>query len=983
MNEFGPGPDLLERSTLLSEFNRIAVHDHLCFFYDNLPEWQACVAEYVKNGLERGEKCCYIHDTHTARQVRDALKGGGIKLSEAETSGQLKIIHGHKAYLKNGVFSSQYIIEFLISQTKAALAQGYSALRVTGETAWIIQRVPGWENILEYEARINREISFLYPCTIMCQYEYSRFEDDLISSILITHPKVIKNNQVLANTYFVANATVFNQAPTEKHAQFLLNNIVREDKRERTLSNISQNLQIFFRNSPSTVLITDEAGHYLDANQAALNYLECSREELLQKTIWDTCPPRFLAQKRQQWAQKQSHNNIEVEYLVKGRIKTMVFNLIPFFSQDKYLIYGIGQDITDNKKTLLELKQSEEKFRRLYLSMNEGMVVHQMIYDDAGKAVDYIIIDVNPAYESITGLKCEQIRNQKSVDIYHTPEPPFFEIYQKVVESGEPAILETYFEPIQKYLKLSVFSYQKGSFATVFTDISENTQLAEKNNHLATMVESSNDAIIGINQYGIITSWNSGATCNFGYAADEMIGQPFSILAPSGLNRMLPQFIQNLKNGVSTQHASGICLKKDQTQIFVDVAVSPLRDNEGRFTGAVSIARDISDRIRMENSLKASEEKYRLLFENANEGVFVVQDERIKLFNPKLQAIIGYNDAELADFRFFDFVYSGDRQTIENNYHKRIKGEMPPSTYAFRVQRKDAQIRWVELNVVLISWEGKPATLNLIEDITERQQTAEQINYNKSRLEELYSEEKSQRLELEEESKARGMFVDILAHELRTPLTPVLASISMLEDLLKAGPPDIQQKLVSNALNGAETLRLRLEELLDLAKCSRGTFSLNRQPANVNLLLETIVDHYQPAIDRLQQVLTLDIQPAMPIINLDSFRLEQVITNLLSNACKFNRPQGTIRLTAAIVNQTLLVEVKDEGIGIPLSSQSRLFQPYHRVEQDRQNIPGIGLGLAICKQIVEAHGGKIWLTSQAGQGSTFSFTIPALPPDFE
>jgi signal transduction histidine kinase len=104
--------------------------------------------------------------------------------------------------------------------------------------------------------------------------------------------------------------------------------------------------------------------------------------------------------------------------------------------------------------------------------------------------------------------------------------------------------------------------------------------------------------------------------------------------------------------------------------------------------------------------------------------------------------------------------------------------------------------------------------------------------------------------------------------------------------------------------------------------------------------------------------------------------LEQVLSNLLSNACKFSPDEGRIGLKVEIQGEELLVEVSDDGIGISEEEQSRLFQPYHRVEQDRQKFPGIGLGLAVAKQIVEAHGGKIWLVSEPGKGSIFSFTIP-------
>jgi two-component system, OmpR family, phosphate regulon sensor histidine kinase PhoR len=109
---------------------------------------------------------------------------------------------------------------------------------------------------------------------------------------------------------------------------------------------------------------------------------------------------------------------------------------------------------------------------------------------------------------------------------------------------------------------------------------------------------------------------------------------------------------------------------------------------------------------------------------------------------------------------------------------------------------------------------------------------------------------------------------------------------------------------------------------------------------------------------------------------MDSSKLEQVLINLLSNASKFSPDSGTIKLKAIINDHDLQIDIEDKGIGIPADEQASLFQPYHRAGRDRQQIPGLGLGLAVSRHIVEAHGGKIWLVSRPGEGSTFSFSIP-------
>jgi two-component system, OmpR family, aerobic respiration control sensor histidine kinase ArcB len=256
-----------------------------------------------------------------------------------------------------------------------------------------------------------------------------------------------------------------------------------------------------------------------------------------------------------------------------------------------------------------------------------------------------------------------------------------------------------------------------------------------------------------------------------------------------------------------------------------------------------------------------------------------------------------------------------------------------------------------------------------IEDITERRRMEEQII-------ELYEKEKRQREILQEEARARGMFIDVLAHELRTPLTPIMVSTGILKDKSAMMSETIREKLIDNVYDTSQTLSRRLEELLDLARYSRGTFRLKTMPTNLDQFFCTMIDRHKPALLLKEQKLIAEIPAELPSAEIDAARLEQVIVNLLSNASKFSPDQGTILFKVTVNHQSFRVDVQDEGIGIPPDAQNRLFEPYHRVEQDRQQFPGLGLGLAVAKQIVEAHGGKIWLSSEPGKGSIFSFQIP-------
>lgn len=264
--------------------------------------------------------------------------------------------------------------------------------------------------------------------------------------------------------------------------------------------------------------------------------------------------------------------------------------------------------------------------------------------------------------------------------------------------------------------------------------------------------------------------------------------------------------------------------------------------------------------------------------------------------------------------------------------------------------------------------------------LVEHRRAEEHRRLDAQKLAESYVNEQRQRQELQEEAKARGLFIDILAHELRTPLTPILASSGMLIDILKE-QDGMAKKLTLNLYNSASNMAKRLEELLDLAKFARGTFKIDLKPVALCEYLNDVIERFLPLIEQNRQFLNLNIAHDLPVAQIDSSRLEQVIINLLSNASKYSPENSEIGFKAAVEDANLRIDIEDHGIGISPEDLERLFQPYHRVEQDRQKYPGIGLGLAVAKQIVETQGGKIWVTSQSGSGSTFSLSIPLNLPD--
>ena len=232
-------------------------------------------------------------------------------------------------------------------------------------------------------------------------------------------------------------------------------------------------------------------------------------------------------------------------------------------------------------------------------------------------------------------------------------------------------------------------------------------------------------------------------------------------------------------------------------------------------------------------------------------------------------------------------------------------------------------------------------------------------------------------METKEEEWLR--FIDTLSHELKTPLTSIIAAAGLLEEELQDTADESHRKLMQTIIRNSNSLESRLVELLDIVKTGSGKLQLQFEPVDLKSIILGTCMQISPLIHSKGQKLNTELPDFVPIIQADGQRLEQVLLNLMNNASKFTPDGGIITVRVHKQDAGLVVEVSDNGIGIPKDQQDRLFKPYSRVAADRQRHPGLGLGLALSKQVIELHGGKIWVDSDTGKGATFSFFLPKRP----
>ncbi len=264
----------------------------------------------------------------------------------------------------------------------------------------------------------------------------------------------------------------------------------------------------------------------------------------------------------------------------------------------------------------------------------------------------------------------------------------------------------------------------------------------------------------------------------------------------------------------------------------------------------------------------------------------------------------------------------------------------------------------------------------LEEKVTERTQQLlaeiEQRREAEKKLSDLYALETKIRCELENQISRRIEFTRMLVHELKTPLSPMLGSS---EILLQSLEDNNLMRIAMNIHRGALDLSNRIADLIDLNQGEMGIINLVPEIVNPATILKEIGDYVRPMAERKGQQLSIELEDSLPAAWIDTARLRQITLNLLENASRYTPKGGMVTLKATASNTHLLIQVIDTGCGISKRDQKRLFDPYpmKRAKDNRNNL---GIGLPLCKMLVELHGGAIWVNSQKNKGSTFTFTIP-------
>jgi PAS domain S-box-containing protein len=516
--------------------------------------------------------------------------------------------------------------------------------------------------------------------------------------------------------------------------------------------------------------------------------------------------------------------------------------------------------------------------------------------------------------------------------------------------------------------------HQLDVLARQAADLIERMQAEEARARLASIVESSDDAIISKDLSGIITSWNRGAEKIFGYTAVEAIGKPITMLIPSHLADEERQILERLGRGEMIDHFETTRQRKDGTAIDISLSISPIRDEAGNITGMSKIARDITERKRAEQALRQSEERYRsltgiltsIVWTTDTEGAFVAPQ-------PEWEAFTGQTWEEHKGWGWTNAFHPDDRERVQDLWRQALATRSRYESEGRLWHAPSADYHhFVARGVPLFNEDGSVREwIGNVLDVQERKEAEEE-------RERLLAAERKAREAASAASRAKDEFLATLSHELRTPLNAILGWARLLSS---GGLDDETAARGLKAIERNSTAQAQLiEDLLDVSRIISGKFRLSLEPIYLVRVVEAAIDSIRPTAEakgvRLQTMLDPDAGP----ISGDAGRLQQVIWNLLSNAVKFTPKGGRVQVRLTRINSHIEIEVSDTGQGIESEFLPYVFDRFQQADgSTTRKHGGLGLGLAIVRHITELHGGIVSAYSPGeGRGAAFTVRLPIM-----
>jgi len=739
----------------------------------------------------------------------------------------------------------------------------------------------------------------------------------------------------------------------------------------------------------TAAIIIVQDGRIIYANNAAEKITGYSREELcaMSKFVWtgvldEGSRDFFRSIDTDQMLQLTDLPRLEIEFRRKDgseRWGEITLGIMEFGSMPATLATIF--DVTERKLTEIALRESEGKSRVIFNNANDAIFLVEM----GDNGIPAHIVEVNDVACQRTGLSRDQMISSKLASIIipgdETPDP-----VGKLAELDANDSILINCSLMGKCSKdipveMNAHLFQLGDRKLVHCivrDITErkNSQKALENNlrFLQNLIDDIPTPIFYKDANGIYTGCNTSFIKFTGRSRDQIIGKTTFDIYPQIIAAEHHDADRRIMEDLSTQSSESITMSDDGEVRHVIFYKAPLLDEYGGSTGVVGTILDITDRKIYERALKGSEEKFRSIVEQSSDGIIIVDDTgKIIEYNGAMESIAGMSRGDALRLSLWDLLFSlmSEEERVQEAYDdlkSSIQSLLTDSDMTEPIISPYIDIghhglpdRTIQAVIFPIMTSRGMLLGSIIRDVTER------------RLFEIALEK--ERAELKRSNEELEQFAYVASHDLQEPLRLITSYVGLLEKRYRSSLDRDALEYIQYATEAASRMQLIIKDLLLYSRVDGVANSY--EFVDLENIYERTMQNLQVAVTESGATIT---RTSLPLIKADGIQVMQVLQNLISNAIKYRSGRSpVIFVSAERVGDEWVISVKDNGIGIDPQYFHKLFTIFQRLH-NRAEYPGNGIGLAMCKKIVERHGGRIWVESVPGEGSTFKFSLPASDP---
>jgi PAS domain S-box-containing protein len=725
---------------------------------------------------------------------------------------------------------------------------------------------------------------------------------------------------------------------------------------------------------PVPMYFKSRDGRYLGVNKAWEELFGLKRASFIGKKVTDLYPqnPEIAethARKDRELWESEGSQSYEIPIVTRdGERRDTVYYKSIFPGG----LVGAILDVTAQKAAEFALRESEERWRTTIDSASEGM----LIYDR-----ELRIVGVNRAAERIVGLPEAELMGKNGftsllpcVKEDGAPLGPDERPTRITIRTGEPLTGRkvgirrpdggtTWLSVNTAFLRRDDETGFYGLISTVSdvtAQLEAERRLRDSESRFRRTFELAGSGMAHIGMDRRFIRVNKRLCDILGYPQEQLLGLTGrDISHPDDLDIINAQRPALYAGEIDAVRLEKRYLRKDGAVVWVKFTMTLERDAAGQPLYEIGVYDDITAQRDAEERVRESEARFRQTFELAASGICHVIDGRFVRVNRSLCEILGYSEKELLGMTVKQVSHPEDRDLSDAGRARLRKGEIDTVRLEKRYLRKDGRLVWCKIAIALArDVFGVPQyEIAIFDDITDRRNA-------EAALREAHEELKRSNAELEQ-------FAYVASHDLQEPLRMVASYTQLLSRRYDARLDGDAREFMAYVVDGASRMKQLIEDLLAYSRV--GTKGGEFRPVAADAALRRALFNLRAGIEEAGAAVTYDALPTLPA---DEVQLGQLFQNLIGNALKF-RSNSVPRIHVAVKEKDaeFEFEVRDNGIGIEPQYYQRIFMVFQRLH-NKGEYPGTGIGLAICKKVVERHGGRIWVESRQGEGSSFFFTLP-------